>query len=359
MSEQLRWQLMETQALAQYFSDLERLDKYSGVVLITQGQLQLFARAYGYASRSWNIRNNMDIRFDTASITKLFTAVATLQLIDQGLLSFDTRVIDFLGLSDTNISKDVTVYHLLTHTSGIGDDADEEAGERYEDIWEDRPNYSVLRTVDFLPQFIHKPPNFAPGAGCRYCNVSFVLLGLMIEKITSLDYAAYVQQHIFDRAGMSASGFFRKDRVHPNLAEGADPLLDEHEKIIGWKKNIYAFPPIGSPDGGAYVTAHDLDRFLRTVQAGTLLSSNLTSDFLCPKVDYHPRRGWMVRFGYVFEFFVRQSGQVDFYQKGGVNVGVSAVLRHYPAHDTNVVLLSNMEHGVWEPIWKVHEILGG
>ncbi len=75
------------------------------------------------------------MRFDTASITKLFTSVATLQLIDQGLLSFDTSVIDFLGLKDTAISPDVNVFHLLTHTSGIGDDAEEEAGEDYEDLW--------------------------------------------------------------------------------------------------------------------------------------------------------------------------------------------------------------------------------
>jgi CubicO group peptidase (beta-lactamase class C family) len=351
--------VLDTQTLEQYFLALEQQDKYSGVVLITQGQSPLFEGTYGYASRSWNIRNSMDTRFDTASITKLFTAVAILQLIDQGLLSFDTGVINFLGLSDSTISKDVSVYHLLTHTSGIGDDADEEAGERYEDIWKDKPNYAVLRTVDFLPQFIRKPSNFAPGQGVRYCNVSFVLLGLMIEKITGLDYPAYVQQQIFDRAGMSASGFFRKDHVHPNLAEGADPILDEQENIIGWKKNIYAFPLLGSPDSGAYVTAHDLDRFLRAAQAGALLSSKLIADFLTPKVNYRPRQGWIVRFGYVFEFFVKPSGEVDFYQKGGVNVGVSAILRHYPAHDINVVLLSTMEHGVWEPIWKVHDILYG
>jgi CubicO group peptidase (beta-lactamase class C family) len=348
---------VDTRTLERYFSALEQQNTYSGVVLITRQQAQLFAGAYGYASRSWAIRNSLETRFDSASITKLFTAVATLQLVDQGWLSLDTGVVDFLGLCNTTISKDVTVYQLLTHTSGIGDDADEEAGERYEDLWTDKPNYSVLRTADFLPQFIHKPPNFAPGEGCRYCNVSFVLLGLMIEQIADLDYPVYVQRYVFDRAGMDASGFFRKDHVHPNLAEGADPIVDGHDTIIGWKKNIYAFPPVGSPDGGAYVTAHDLARFLRAVQAGDLLSSTLTKDFLSPKVPYQPRRGWMLQFGYGLEFFVGPSGQVDFYQKGGINPGVSAILRHYPAHDTTVVLLSTMEHGVWEPIWKVHEIL--
>jgi CubicO group peptidase (beta-lactamase class C family) len=94
------------------------------------------------------VPNNLDTRFDTASVTKLFTAIATLQLIDRELLTFDTPVVERLGLEDTPLSKDVTVFQLLTHTSGIGDDADEEAGERYEDVWKSKANYSVLETRD-------------------------------------------------------------------------------------------------------------------------------------------------------------------------------------------------------------------
>ena len=113
--------------------------------------------------------------FNTASVTKLFIAVATLQLIERGLLAFDTPVIDFLGLQETSITRPVNVFHLLTHTSGIADDAEEESGEDYADIWKTRPNYAVTETADFLPQFAHKPPNFPPGQGCRYCNCSYVL----------------------------------------------------------------------------------------------------------------------------------------------------------------------------------------
>ncbi len=104
-----------------------------------------------------------DTRFDTASVTKLFTSLATLQLIDQDLFDLETRVIDFLNLKGTTISKEVNVFHLLTHTSGIGDDSEEEAGEVYEDLWKTKPNYSVTITADFLPQFIYKPANFPPG----------------------------------------------------------------------------------------------------------------------------------------------------------------------------------------------------
>jgi CubicO group peptidase (beta-lactamase class C family) len=102
-----------------YFRKLEAADAYSGVVLITQGDEALFEGAYGDANREWKIPNALDIRYDTASITKLFTAVAILQLIDQERLSFATRAVDYLGLEETSISPEANVYHLLTHTSGI------------------------------------------------------------------------------------------------------------------------------------------------------------------------------------------------------------------------------------------------
>ena len=269
--------------LERYFQQRTEQDDFSGVVLLTQGSSRLFAGAYGYASRSWKVPNTLTTRFNTASVTKLFTAVATLQLIDRGALAFDTPVVDFLQLKGTTISHAVNVYHLLTHTSGIADDAEEESGEDYADIWKFKANYAVIETADFLPQFAYKPPNFAPGQGCRYCNCSYVLLGLLIEKASGLSYRDYVRQHIFAPAGMLQSDFLRLDLVYDDVAEGCDPLRNERGTLVSWKKNIYSFPPIGSPDGGAYVTAADLDRFLRQVKAGALLSPHSTAAFFTPQ----------------------------------------------------------------------------
>lgn len=341
-----------------YFQDLAQQDHFSGVVRITQGEHELYAAAFGYASRAWKIPNALDIRFDTASITKVFTAVATLQLIERGLLSFDTGVTDLLQLHDTQISPAVTLYHLLTHTSGIADDADEEAGESYEAIWQDQPNYRVTQTADFLPNFVYKPPNFAPGTGCRYCNCGYVLLGLALEKVSGLSYRDYITQQLFAPAGMKDSGFFHKAEVHERLAEGCDPILNDSEQMVGWKRNIYSFPPIGSPDGGAYVTAADLDRFMRSVQQGKLLSPEMTQTFFTPQVFYRDRSDWQAFYGHGIWFRVdKASGKVVCYQKEGINPGVSGMIRCYPAQDLNVVILSNMEEGAWEPILRIHELI--
>jgi CubicO group peptidase (beta-lactamase class C family) len=199
-----------TTAARPYLRDLEARDAFSGVVRITVGDEERFAGAYGLASRAWGVRNTLDTRFDTASITKLFTAVATLQQVDAGAFGLDTGAVGYLGLEGTTISPDVTVRHLLTHTSGIGDDADEEAGESYEAVWQGRPNYSVLEAADFLPQFVNRPPNFAPGQGCRYNNCGYVLLGLMVEQATGRSYRDVVQARLrargHGRGGVPAHG---------------------------------------------------------------------------------------------------------------------------------------------------------
>ena len=348
---------MTPEAFDRYLRDLEAADAFSGVVRITVGNEERFAGAYGFASRAWGIRNTLETRFDTASITKLFTAVAALQQVDAGAFGLEASAVSYLGLEGTVISPDVTVRHLLTHRSGIGDDADEEAGESYEEVWRDRPSYSVRDAIDFLPQFVHRAPNFPPGQGCRYNNCGYVLLGLMVERATGRPYRDVVREDVFAPAGMADSDFLSMDRVNERLAEGADAIRGEAGAITGWKRNIYSYPPIGSPDGGAHVTAADLDRFIRAVLEGRLLSAELTAAFLAPQVVHSVRDGWVEHYGFGPWFRVNDDGTLVFLEKEGSNAGVSGLVRHYPARDLTVVMLSNLEDGVWEPIRTAHEMV--
>ena len=345
---------LDLQGIQALLRELEAVDKFSGVVGVEQGEERLLLEAFGYSSRAWNIPATVDTRFDTASITKLFTAVATLQLVERGAFALDAPVIDYLQLEGTGISPAVTPYHLLTHTSGIADDADEEAGERYEDLFVERPSYSVIETADYLPQFIGKPPNFGPGEGCRYCNVGYVLLGLMIERATGSAYRAYVADHVFAAAGMSRSGFFRMDIVEPDVAEGVEAVEDD-SGIVGWRRNIYSYPPVGGPDGGAHVTVGDLLGFHRAVADGRLLGPDLTAELLSPK-EWHSARGAGSHLmGYGFEFETDGEDVVRSYWKEGVNVGVSGMLRHYPLQDVTVAVLAVGESAAWAPLKAIDE----
>jgi CubicO group peptidase (beta-lactamase class C family) len=338
-------------ALTDFIAGLETSaaqDKFTGTVLATRGEEEVFAKAYGYANRAWRAPCTLSTRYDTASITKLFTAVATLQLVEQGAFALDTSTVGYLEMDGTAISPAVTPYHLLTHTSGIADDADEEAGERWEDLFVNSPTYAFTEIAHHLPHFVGKPANFAPGEGARYCNAGYLLLGMMIEKATGTGYREYVQQHVFDRAGMAGSAFLRMDVVEPDVAEAVEAIMDG-DRVVGWRRNIFAYPPIGDPAGGAFVTAGDLVTFHRALTGGKLLGPELTAEMLRPHEVWkqEPERTFMN--GYAWHFRI-EGGRLHSYWKEGVNVGVSGILRHYPDENVTLAILGVGEDAVWEHV---------
>lgn len=329
---------------------------FSGVALVTRGNDVLVHAAYGLAHRGFHVPNRTDTRFDIASVTKIFTAAATMQLVDRSEIALDTRVMPFIGVEGTKISDDVTVYHCLTHTSGIADDADEEAGEHYELLFVDKPNYSIRETKDFLPQFAYKDPVFAPGAGVRYNNVAWVLLGLVIEKATGMTYRDYVREHVFARAGMIGADFCAMDGVCENLAEHYRKI--EHDDgTVEWRTNIYSYPPIGSPDGGATVTAMDLDRFFRAVRNGTLMGEDASRQLMTPRVKRKDTDSGSLWNGFALEFTLDANGEVVHLGKDGINAGVCSFARYYPTLDMSVVTLTNIEYDVWELQDEIREII--
>ncbi|RXR25470.1 class A beta-lactamase-related serine hydrolase [Oerskovia turbata] len=348
-------------------------DEFSGVVLVSRERETLFEQAYGVASRRWGVPVTVSTRFDVASVTKLFTSVAVLQQVAAGTLDLDASIHDYVDLDGTQIPREATLRHLLSHTSGIADDADEEAGESYEALWVDKPNYSVTRTADFLPQFVHKTPTFPVGEGCRYCNVGYVLAGLALERATGLTYRDYVREHVFARAGMTSSGFFDMREAVPDVAEGWEPVraaaADGDAPVVGWRQNIYSYPPIGSPDGGAHVTAADLVRFLDAVRAGELLPPDLTDAFLSPQALHHevpgagPGQTAALHHAFGLEIEVTEDGSVRSLSKDGINTGSSAIVKHYPGRGgepgVTIAVVSNSEDGAWDPIRRLDDLITG
>lgn len=326
-------------------------DDYSGAILVKQKDTILLQYSGGYAHKGFRVANTTDTMFDTASVTKVFTATAIMQLIDCGLLHLEDRITDIIDLEGTEITKDVRIKHLLTHTSGIADDADEEAGEDYTALFINTPNYSIRNCSDFLPQFAYKPPNFAPGTNVRYNNCGFILLGLAIEKVSKMNYREYIRTNIFEACGMSNSRFCAMDEVNSNTAEGYISITDNNDKIMKWKKNIYSYPPVGTADGGAYTTVKDLDIFVQSIITNKLLSEANSEQLFQPHcIHSRPHRLGIWRTGYGFEFIEDNDGRIICIYKEGVNAGVEAMCSYYPSQDITVNLLSN-QNGC---LFKIH-----
>ncbi|MCX7024658.1 MAG: serine hydrolase [Spirochaetes bacterium] len=326
----------------------EREERFSGAVLVRRDGAELACIARGFAHRGFAVTNRPDTRFDTASITKVFTAIAAFRLVDRGLLRLDERVLDIVDIGVTRISRDVTIGQLLTHTSGIADDADEEAGEDYEDIWKATPCYNARSTRDFLPNFAMKEPVFSPGTSCRYNNCAFVLAGLALEERSGMSYRELVAREVFAPAGMTRTGFFAKDGTEPDVAEGYATVEDADGNPAGVRKNIYAYPPVGSPDAGALTTVGDLWRLFFALEGPGLLSVASGEAMLGPVANYMALgNGDERRMGYALEFDYRPDGSLLRFGKDGVNPGVAAIAMRYPARDGFVAILANQDADVW------------
>lgn len=339
------------------FDDYAKNHYFSGAGIIKIGNEVIYGKGKGYANKAWKIENSLTTKFDTASITKLFTTVAIFQLVDSGKLSLSDRILDIIDIGETAIPKEVTLYHLLNHTSGIADDADEEAGEDYEAIWKDNPNYSVRETSDFLPNFIHKTPNFAPGKGHRYNNVGFILLGLALEKVTGMKYRNYIVDNIFKPADMTNTEFCSFDGIFENAAEGYVMITNANNDVVGWRKNIYCYPPIGSPDSGAYTTVVDLDKFIHALRDGKLLSSASTKELFTPQILIKEDENVRAMQSYGFESVLIKKYNAAFFCKDGSNAGVANVFAYYPELDMTIAIMANQEANVWKMHRELREII--
>ncbi|MGV8876485.1 MAG: serine hydrolase domain-containing protein [Rhodoglobus sp.] len=324
-------------------------NKFSGTVLIKRGTATIFEAVSGMASHRWDVPNTLDTRFDSSSITKLFTSVAVLQQVAKGELDLETSIHHYVDLADSAIDPAVTLLHVLTHTSGIADDVDEDAGESYADLWAKFATYTIMNPADQLATFADKEPIAAPGVECVYSNAGYVLAGLALEKVTEEKYRQYIFDEVFSPAGMIDSGFYDRRDAAPRVAEGWD-FIDGR-----WVSNVFSAPPIGLPDGGAHVTAADLVRFIQAVRAGELLDAEYTEEFLTPQVQYDET----TRYGFGLEFDMNDDGSVRSYFADGVGPGASGIVRHYVEADLDIVVLANSEECAWPIIRELDERLGG
>ncbi|MGD8814323.1 MAG: serine hydrolase domain-containing protein [Anaerolineales bacterium] len=236
--------------LSGYLERLAEDHNFAGVVLFARGQAVLFHRSYGLASRSFNVQNTPDTRFNLASASKMFTAVAIAKLVEEGRLAYSDPIGMYLDTDwvPQEVGATIQIGHLMSHTSGLGD------------YWEDWDFYAntIRELVDYRPLMSYELA-FEPGTDYLYSNSGYLLLGAIIESVTGDTYYDHIQRVILDPCGMADSGFFELDIPHPNLATGYYED-DEHNGEL--RSNALFLGVRGASDGGAWATASDMHRFV-------------------------------------------------------------------------------------------------
>ena len=249
--------------LEKYLTELSQQEKFSGVVLIEKNNEPLFEKAYGQSNKENNTINNLETKFNLGSINKIFTKIAIAQLIEQGKLTFETKLGEILPNYPNNDAKQkVTIRHLLEMESGIGDFF----GKKFEET----PK-KTLRTInDYLPLFANEPLAFEPGTSRAYSNGGFIVLGAIIEKLSGKSYYDYARENIFLKAGMLNTDSYETDSAVNNIAIG---YIFENGK---WVANTETRPAKGSSAGGGYSTENDLLKFTNSLINDTFLSYDYT-----------------------------------------------------------------------------------
>ena len=317
---------------------------FTGVVAIHVGDERVFERCYGHAHRALAVPNTVGTRFALASGSKTFTALAVLRLVEQGRLRLTDSVRPILGRDLPLIDDTVTIEHLLTHTSGIGDYLDEEADWEPDDYVLTVPVHALAQTSGFLPMLEGHPQKFHPGLRFGYCNQGYMVLALVIERVAGSGFHEYVEREVVAPAGLGHTGYLRSDDLPGDAALG---YFDK----AGNRTNVLHLPVRGNGDGGAYSTVGDLHVFWRALLAGRIVGPALVAELTRPR-HHVPEEGMRHAAG-LWLHATRPHLILD-----GYDAGVTMRSIHDSTTTTTASVLSNSSRGAGAVIEVVHGFFG-
>src|SRR6266702_2833895 len=301
---------------------------FSGVV-----RVDALTKAYGLAHRGAGIANTVDTQFGIASGGKGLTALTVLSLIESGTLDLTTTARSVLGPDLPLIDDAVTVEHLLTHRSGIGDYCDEDAGHDVNDYLLAVPVHELADTEQFVRVLDGHPTKYPPGERFCYGNGGFVVLALIAERASGTPYHELVQERVLTPAGMHDTAFLRADEPTARAALG-------YLTPDGLRTNVMHLPIRANGDGGIYSTAADIHALWTAFFAGRIVSPSTVADMVRSRSDV-PKES--MRYG--LGFWLHESREITMLI--GFDAGVSFRTVHDPTSGLTHTVLSNTSSGTW------------
>ena len=299
-------------------------DRFSGAALVAKDGKTVFAQAYGLADREKKTPNNLKTRFRLGSMNKMFTAVAVLQLVQSGKLDLKAPIGNYLtDYPNKDVASKVTIEQLLSHTGGTGDIFGPEF---------DKNRLELKALQDYVKLYGNRGPEFEPGSRWAYSNYGFMLLGVLIEKVSGQSYYDYVRDHIYKPAGMDATGSEPEEQLVPERSVG-------YTRFTGstLRPNTDTLPYRGSSAGGGYSTVEDLLKFANALQSHKLLNAQNTELLTTGKVDT-PMGG-----KYAYGFGDSMVNGTRCFGHGGGAPGMNGELKICPGPGYVIAVLANTD----------------
>jgi CubicO group peptidase (beta-lactamase class C family) len=295
-----------------YVSDKQ----FMGTVLVARDHAVILDKAYGFANLEWSVQNTPTTKFRLGSITKQFTSACVFLLQERGKLKIDDPVKKYMPDAPAAWDK-ITIYHLLTHTSGIPS-------------FTSFPDYHSTEATPVTPEqlvarFRDKPLEFQPGEKWNYSNSGYVLLGYLIEKISAQTYEKFVQENIFTPLGMKDSGYDSNSKIIVHRASGYTPGKD------GVQNAGYIDMTIPLSAGALYSTTEDLLRWEQGLFDGKLVSPASLQKMTTPFLD-----------DYACGVAVHVEKGHKLIDHGGGIEGFNTQLSYYPDEKLTIIALSNL-----------------
>lgn len=324
---------------------------FRGNVYIVQDNKVLYENAAGFADLANEIPNSSDTKFASGSAGKVFVAVGILQLIERGKIKFDDTLGKLLDIDLHDIDAEVTVEQLLNHTSGVPDYFDETVMNEYEELWVDYPNYKIRQNSDLLPLFIDKPMMYPKGEKFQYNNTGYVLLAMIIEKVTGMFFDRYLKENIFDVCDMKSTGYYELDKLPAKCANSYIYCAETND----FRTNIFSVDAKGTGAGGAFISVKDIADFWKGLLEGKLISKELAAKMLIKQSGdgIDAEEGY---YGYGVWIIDNPDGK-DYVYFQGCDPGATFISEYNPNNGIISVLVSNYGDNVWKEMRKIRENL--
>jgi len=305
---------------------------FRGAILVGIDGKIVFEKAYGPADEEWDVPNSPRSKFRIASLTKQFTAACVLILQERGLLHVQEQISKYLD-DVPPAWKGVTIHQLLTHTAGIPNP--DYSGKQYANI--QRTGATPKQLVALVG---NRPLDFGPGTKWNYSNTGYILLGMLVEKVSGQSYSEFLRSNIFQPLGMNDSGYDRETDILKRRASGYQ-IKDGHLANTDF---IDMSTPFSA--GGIYSTVEDMYRWNEALsESGKLLSADSLKQMF---TEYPEATHEGQHYGYGVAISRRKFGRLLYYHGGGVE-GFSSSIQRYPNDRVCIVVLSNLDsYKPWE-----------